>query len=218
MQWTVVVPLKPPTVGKSRLRTLGSDDAEHVALVLAFARDTLDAVLSCSQVGAVILVCDADTAASAIGGDNPIAGAERIRVVHDAPGIGLNGALRLGEQSARAARPQFGIAALSADLPALTAGALSQSLGWAHGHARSFVADRPGTGTTMLCASPGAALDPMFGVGSAAAHAQSGAVRLEADPRLRADVDTEDDLDAALRLGVGPATAGVPLVRLHGAR
>ena len=74
-----------------------------------------------------------------------------------------------------------------------------------------FVPDAAGTGTTMLTAAAGTALDPRFGERSCAAHAASGAVRLSpADAAgLRRDVDTEVDLWDALRLGVGPATAAV---------
>ena len=60
----------------------------------------------------------------------------------------------------------------------------------------------------MLLAAPaGVLLDPRFGGDSAAAHAASGAVALTgAWPSLRRDVDTADDLAAAVRLGVGPRT------------
>ena len=45
-------------------------------------------------------------------------------------------------------------------------------------HERAFVADADGTGTTLLAALPGVALDPRFGSGSAAAHELAGHVRL----------------------------------------
>ena len=48
---------------------------------------------------------------------------------------------------------------------------------------------------------------PLFGTRSAQRHRASGAVELRgAWPGLRRDVDTEDDLCAALALGVGPHT------------
>src|SRR2546422_7400003 len=52
----------------------------------------------------------------------------------------------------------------------------------------------------LLIAPPGADLDPRFGPGSAAAHLSSGA-RALAGPltSLRLDVDTTNDLEAALR-------------------
>ena len=75
----------------------------------------------------------------------------------------------------------------------------------------SFVIDQPGTGTTLLAAAPGVALDPRFGVGSALAHQASGAVSIELAgiESVRRDVDTAADLAHAVQLGVGPATADV---------
>ncbi|UOY01484.1 hypothetical protein [Blastococcus sp. PRF04-17] len=50
----------------------------------------------------------------------------------------------------------------------------------------------------------------MFGAGSAAAHLASGAAALAGDwPGLARDVDTEDDLRAAIALGAGPRTTAV---------
>jgi 2-phospho-L-lactate guanylyltransferase len=75
---------------------------------------------------------------------------------------------------------------------------------------RAAVADTGGTGTTMLLAPAGTALDPHFGPGSASAHAASGAHLLGGGwPGLRGDVDTVTDLGAAVRAGVGPATAAL---------
>jgi 2-phospho-L-lactate guanylyltransferase len=66
----------------------------------------------------------------------------------------------------------------------------------------------------LLTAAPLAALRPQFGPGSHAAHVGAGAVDLTAAlggcvTGLRRDVDTLQDLTAARRLGVGPATADV---------
>ncbi|MDN5790982.1 MAG: hypothetical protein L0H25_08955 [Micrococcales bacterium] len=68
--------------------------------------------------------------------------------------------------------------------------------------------DAAGTGTVLLChRSTPAAFEPRFGIGSAAAHEALGAHRLELDlPRLRTDVDDDDSLAAAERLGLGAAT------------
>jgi 2-phospho-L-lactate guanylyltransferase len=73
------------------------------------------------------------------------------------------------------------------------------------------VADAHGTGTTLLTAV-GTALLPAFGPGSAAAHLAGGAVPLAGDwPGLLRDVDTPDDLRAALALGAGPRTRALLL-------
>jgi 2-phospho-L-lactate guanylyltransferase len=227
MRWTTVVPLKPLRQGKSRLRRrelgagAGAEPAQeetgdrHEAMVLAFARDTLAAVAACEAVGAIVLVCDEPTARRVLDGFGCVAGL--VRVVPEERPAGLNAAIEAGEAAARAAHPDHGVAALSADLPALTPAALADALAAAAGQAgRAFVADRPGDGTTMLCAPPDEPLRPRFGPGSAAAHAASGAARIAAAAPLRTDVDTPGDLAAALELGVGPATAALRLVHLAG--
>ncbi|MGC4943245.1 2-phospho-L-lactate guanylyltransferase [Kribbella sp. DT2] len=130
-------------------------------------------------------------------------------VVPELPANGLNEALEHGAAVAAAEFPGARIAALSADLPALRPDELTAALAACVAD-RSFVIDQPGTGTTMLAAAPGVALDPRFGVGSALAHQASGAVPLDlAIPSVRRDVDTAADLADAVQLGVGPRTAEV---------
>jgi 2-phospho-L-lactate guanylyltransferase len=138
-------------------------------------------------------------------------------VVTDVPGEadalvqtrpGLNAALTEAAAHATRCWPEDGVAALVGDLPALRPDALSAALRDAAGHARAFVPDATGTGTTLLAARPGTPLDPAFGAESATRHAR-GAVSLAAEAGLRQDVDTAADLRAAARLGVGPATAAV---------
>lgn len=215
VRWSVILPLKPPQRGKSRLRGAGDDEAAHVSLVLAFAQDALAAALQCESVIGAVLVCDAETAAAVLhaGLDGPSAllprDRARVIVTAEAPGEGLNGAVRAGQAAARSRWPDAATAALLPDVPAVDAASLDRALLAAAAHPRSYVPDHDGGGTTMLCALPGIELRPMFGVGSAAAHAQSGAAELDADARLRLDVDTRADLAANLRLGVGPATAAV---------
>ncbi|MDP9408525.1 MAG: 2-phospho-L-lactate guanylyltransferase, partial [Actinomycetota bacterium] len=72
------------------------------------------------------------------------------------------------------------------------------------------------TGTVLLTAGPGVALEPTYGEGSLARHVALGAARLELDtPGLRRDVDTPADLAEAVGLGLGPATlALLPRLRL----
>ena len=91
--------------------------------------------------------------------------------------------------------------------PALRPGELSQALEAARLNSRSFVADRHGTGTAALFAF-GAPLDPRFGPHSAERHRDSGAVELGGPwPGLRCDIDTPEDLQEALRLGLGSASS-----------
>jgi len=196
--WAVVLPVKPPAAGKSRLRG-ALPGVPHEALALALALDTAGAALACPEVAEVIAVTDDPAAAAELA-------ALGARTVPDTPADGLNAAFAHGARAARAGN----IAALAADLPALAAGELAAALrAAATGPAvRRYAADAPGTGTVLLTAPPGVPLDPRFGAGSAAAHAASGAVPLDGRwPTLRRDVDTAADLTAAAALGLGPRTA-----------
>ncbi|MFF5179011.1 2-phospho-L-lactate guanylyltransferase [Micromonospora sp. NPDC000316] len=199
-RWAVVVPVKRLSAAKSRLRGALSG-VPHEELALALAADTLRAVLACPAVAEALVVTDDARVAA-------VARAAGARVLPDLPDAGLNAAFRHG-----AAHTSGGwVAGLTADLPALRPGELAGALLAAHNSdgVRRFVADAPGTGTVLLAAPPGIALDPRFGVGSAAAHAASGALPLSGDwPSLRRDVDTADDLTTAARLGLGPRTAAL---------
>ncbi|MGW3603600.1 MULTISPECIES: 2-phospho-L-lactate guanylyltransferase [unclassified Micromonospora] len=199
--WAVVVPVKRLTAAKSRLRGALSG-VPHEELALALAADTLRAVLACPAVAEVLVVTDDARVAVAA----RTAGA---RVRPDEPDAGLNAAFRHGA----AGVPAGWVAGLTADLPALRPAELAGALLAARaGRAgvRRFVPDAPGEGTVLLTAPPGIALDPRFGMGSAAAHTASGALPLNGDwPSLRRDVDTAADLAAAARLGLGPRTAAL---------
>ena len=98
------------------------------------------------------------------------------------------------------------VVALQGDLPALQSHELAEAIEAARRYPRSFAADRHGTGTSALFAFA-VPLDPRFGVDSAAAHRNSGAIELTGGwPGLRCDIDTPADLSAARQLGLGPAT------------
>jgi 2-phospho-L-lactate guanylyltransferase len=133
------------------------------------------------------------------------------RIVPDTPRAGLNAALAHGATAVRAARPGSRVAALNADLPALRPAELARVLRAAAEFPRAFLADAAQVGTTLLTAAPGQELRPEFGSGSRTRHRAGGAVelRLDAVHSVRQDVDTGDDLRAALALGVGPRTAAV---------
>ncbi|WP_052852017.1 2-phospho-L-lactate guanylyltransferase [Streptomyces avicenniae] len=199
--WSLIVPLKPLRLAKSRLADVAGD-AARPSLALAFAEDTVAAALACASVREVVVVTDDPLA----GGRLARAGA---RVVPDAPGLGLNAALAHGAAAVRAALPDAAVAALNADLPALRSAELLRVLRAASEQARSFLADAAGVGTTLLAATGGAELAPAFGGASRARHLASGAAELLLDgvPGVRRDVDTAADLRAALALGVGPRTA-----------
>ncbi|SDC63148.1 2-phospho-L-lactate guanylyltransferase [Actinokineospora iranica] len=195
----LVVPVKHLDRAKSRLRgAVGGGPACHRDLVLAVVLDTVAAALAAPGVRRLLVVCEDERVAGALA---PTA-AECV----DERGLaGLNAALRFGAATLRARDPRSVVGALQADLPALTPAALAAAVAEADGR-RAFVADRPGTGTTLLLSAPGGPLAPRFGLGSANAHAHS-AIRVGDDlPRLRCDVDTPEDLAHARSLGVGANT------------
>ncbi|MEV4499020.1 2-phospho-L-lactate guanylyltransferase [Micromonospora arborensis] len=200
-RWAVVVPVKHLAAAKSRLRG-ALPGVPHEELALALAADTLRAVLACPAVAEALVVTDDARVAAA-------ARAAGARVLPDGPDAGLNAAFRHGATGTSAGW----VAGLTADLPALRPTELAGALLAAQNGrpaVRRFVPDAPGSGTTLLTAPPGVPLDPRFGVGSAVAHAASGALPLSGDwPSLRRDVDTPADLTAAARLGLGPRTAAL---------
>lgn len=200
-RWCLVVPVKRLAFAKTRLAAVAG--RHRTDLALAFALDTVEAALGCDLVRAVVAVTDEPDAATALAGLGAL-------VVGDEPDAGLNPALVHGAAVARAAHPDCGVGALSADLPALRLGELSSALLEAAGHNVSFVPDAAGDGTTLLLAREGAAFEPQFGAGSARLHAGAGALELAGDlPSLRRDVDTEDDLAVAAALGLGPRSRAV---------
>ncbi|MEU6069847.1 MULTISPECIES: 2-phospho-L-lactate guanylyltransferase [Streptomyces] len=203
MQWTLVIPLKPLARAKSRLSDTAADGVRP-GLALAFAQDTVAAALACPQVGDVAVVTDDELAGRTLA-------ALGARVVPDEPGGGLNAALAHGAGVVRSSRPGTPVAALNADLPALRPAELSRVLAAAAEFPRAFLADAAAIGTTLLAAAPDRELHPAFGTDSRARHRASGAVelRLDAVDSVRQDVDTGEDLRAALALGVGPHTAAV---------
>lgn len=203
--WTVILPLKGGPSAKSRLG--GGPD-----LARAIAEDCLDAVLACPAVRCTLVVtADLETAAQArTAGAQPVA--------ESIPGAGLVAAVQDGVAAAgRRAGP---VAVLLGDLPALRPGDLTAGLAAAQATLDACprapmvaLPDADGTGTVLLGARRTADLDPAFGPGSMAEHLVRGAVAVHLDaPRLRRDVDTPDDLCAALALGVGPRTAALATI------
>jgi 2-phospho-L-lactate guanylyltransferase len=191
--FAVLVPVKDGAGAKTRLGVAG--DAQRAMLMAAFARDAVTAALGCRH-AEVFLV-----------GDGTALDGIEVSVLPDEGEGDLNRAL--ARAAVRVAAPDRGVAVLLADLPCLRTTDLDQALGEAiRLGGRAFVADADGTGTTLLAAAPGIGLDPHFGVGSAAAHRESGATAIGARlESLRLDVDTTADLAAALRFGVGGHTA-----------
>jgi len=129
---------------------------------------------------------------------------------------GLNNAIADGLRYAQESWPEYGQAVLLGDLPALTSEDLEDTLAAAEELPLAVVPDASGSGTVMITAQPGVPLLPAFGVGSARRHRDLGHRPLRAPERLRRDVDTPEDLQAAIRLGVGRHTAAaLGLARAH---
>lgn len=191
--FTLLVPVKDGRGAKTRLGV--DSDGQRRTLMAAFARDAVTAARSCDLVEVVVV------------GDPSIGADLGIAVLPDEGEGDLNRALTRAADRAR--RDDRGLAVMLADLPCLRTADLGTALRAAAAYdGRTFVADAAGTGTTLLIAPPGTDLDPRFGLGSATAHQQSGATALVEDlASLRLDVDTTDDLMAALRFGVGVHTA-----------
>ncbi|WP_128380915.1 2-phospho-L-lactate guanylyltransferase [Streptomyces cavernae] len=203
MQWTLVIPLKALARAKSRLSDTAAD-ALRPGLALAFAQDTVAAAVDCPAVRDVAVVTG-DTLA---GRELAALGAH---IVADEPGGGMNAALTHAAAVVRVPRPESAVAALNADLPALRPMELARVLDAAAEFPRAFLPDAAGIGTTLLTCAPGRQLLPAFGTDSRARHRASGAVELAVPSvdSVRQDVDTGNDLRAALALGVGPRTAAV---------
>lgn len=193
VRWTVVIPVKRLDLAKSRLRP---DIANVPDLALAFALDTVAAAMAAANVAQVIVVTSDQRVRSAV----EALGATAV----DDPGAGLNAAIDAGISAASGC-----IAVLTGDLPALRSADLQAALALAESVDRALVADHSGEGTTMIAAMNASLLHPQFGSSSRALHERSGHTPLDiaVESPLRWDVDTPDDLAAALGFGVGPATA-----------
>ena len=195
--YVVLVPVKPPAIGKSRLA--GLPDEERRSLAAAFALDTVTACQAASSVAALLAVTD-DASFSrelaAIGCES----------IPDGVAGDLNGTLRLTASEARRRWPHLTPVALCADLPALQPQELDAALDGVQTDEAAYVADADGHGTTLYTAAYDA-FEPQFGNGSAAAHRSGGARAVGGElAGLRRDVDDLEDLQAALALGVGPRT------------
>jgi 2-phospho-L-lactate guanylyltransferase len=198
-RYAVLVPVKPPAVGKSRLAGLDGG-ASRRRLAESFAQDTVLACLRADAVHQVLVVTDDaefSFVLSALG----------CTAIPDGVSGDLNATLRQAAAEARRRWPDLVPVAICADLPALRAEDLDEVLGGLSTADPSFVPDAAGVGTTLYV-SDHDGFDPRFGPASRAAHLAAGARELsEAPASVRRDVDDPDDLALAVALGVGPSTA-----------
>jgi 2-phospho-L-lactate/phosphoenolpyruvate guanylyltransferase len=205
VEYTALIPAKPPHVGKQRL--VGMPPAFRSALATAFALDTIAAVHSCPVVREAWLVCS-----------DPALGAAAARlgvptVADPEPASGdFNEVLRTVVAGLRLAGAAA-VVVVPADLPALTPADLEEVLRPWDGVRPAFVEDAKGGGTTLYVARA-RDFDPHYGPGSREAHLVAGASELPVWlGSVQRDVDDAGDLDAAIALGVGKQTRTV-LARL----
>lgn len=200
---TVVVPVKPWRLAKSRL---GLGAQAQAALARAFALDVLTAISTSANVGRLVVV----TAEIELSGAARRLGAV---VLRDRPMLspeGLNAAIQIGCHWAIARQPEAALMVVPADLPALTATVVDHTIDLLRPYERAYVPDATGSGTTFSWAARPELLCPRYGRGSATKHSAAGSHPVsEADPRARWDVDTDADLIEARHLGVGAHTAAV---------
>lgn len=190
------MPLKSSVRGKSRIEV---DPAVRRELALAMAADTVTAAAAADGVRAVLIVVDDPEDAQFL------LQIPRVRMVRTYAAE-LNRAIRdgleavPGDLGASESRDRDGIptpvAVLPGDLPSLLPTELSTALRAVAGHRRAVVADRQGTGTTLLTASAVPWLHPNYGAGSFGRHLADGAVHLDLPEGsgLRRDVDQIADL------------------------
>lgn len=196
--WVCLVPVKPPSVGKSRLALPAEARRE---LATAFALDTVTAARLASRVDVVLAVTDDARFADRLA----MVGCQ---VVPDGVGGDLNGSLVQAAAEARRRWPGLRPVALCADLPSLRPTDLDEALTAAGDVAgASYVADADGAGTTLYAASYDG-FAPRFGRDSSQAHTTAGARALGGDlVSLRRDVDTAADVRTAAALGLGAHSA-----------
>lgn len=189
-EWTIIVPVKPPAVGKSRLRAR-ADAAAAIAL------DTIEAAAAVASV--LVVGSDPELAreAEAIPG---------VQAVLEGESRGIAAAIASGLEAAEAGT---NVAVLLGDLPALRPEELEAALSAALAVPRAFVPDAEGTGTTLVTARAGTPLQTAFGRDSAARHEALGLLRLDVpvESGLRRDVDEPQHLGEAQRLGLGRRSA-----------
>jgi len=192
--FAALMPVKLATHGKSRLAALGDPAREQ--LVLAFALDTISALLEAPSVALVAVVTDDIEVALACRD----LGAEAIPDGGDE----LNDSLVQAAAEVSRRHPDLCLMAVVGDLPTLDPVSVEEASAAFDGEPMAFVPDAAGHGTTAYLAASYSDFSPRFGSGSAEAHRSSGAHELDlpGDCPLREDVDTPEELERARgRLG-----------------
>jgi 2-phospho-L-lactate guanylyltransferase len=199
-KFTAIIPVKPSSLAKSRIDLPAHNRS---LLARAFASDVLTAVGSSDLIDAILIITARDDLAEQARRHHAVILRDRPLLARD----GLNSAIGIGGHWASSRREKNPVVVVPSDLPCLTSALLDETLRLMRGDGSAFVPDRSGSGTTLLSASTPRLLLPSYGPGSRRRHAQLGATCVDdVVPHARHDVDTLDDLAAALPLGVGQQT------------
>lgn len=200
---TVVVPVKPWGLAKSRLRVA---PAVRERLARGFALDVLEVLVNTPGVDHLVVVTTQIEMRS-------LAQRHGAMVLSDPSTMstdGLNGAVLRARNWLIARRPSSPVVVVPSDLPSLTVPVLSSALELLSEHERAFIPDAAGIGTTLLSAAAADDLRPSYGRHSARRHTLDGSRPVpEVDVRLRQDVDTMHDLARAALLGLVSHTSEV---------
>lgn len=201
----VVLLARAPRGAKSRLSDVLDDDA-RTRLALAMVEDTVACACG-AGVGRVVVA----TESAIVSGVAARHGAETLAV----PARGTREAAAAALASAAAERSRCAVV-LPADLPTLGPDDVRALCAAAETAAVVVAPDRHRRGTNALALTPPLAIAPLFGAGSFSAHRRAACraglrFRTVVRPGLALDVDTPDDLRAALAAShaLGPRTATV---------
>lgn len=195
------MPLKASDRGKSRIEV---DPSLRRQLVLAMALDTVAAAVAAEGVREVVVVVDEPADADQL---TRFSGVRVVRTHASELNQAIVDGARALVGDADDPRRSGPVAVLPGDLPSLLPDELAVALSAAATHPLAVVADKQGTGTTLLAAAAVSLLHPRYGSGSLGRHLADGAVRLDlpVDSGLRRDVDHLADLPDV----TGPRTVSV---------
>lgn len=179
--WSVFLPLKDLSTGKSRLNV--PLEADRIALIKAMACDLIDALLTVKNVASITIV-----------GVNHLelgvrADARLSSYIPEAiSGINSDLSHAIGNSKM--------IAAILPDLPAVTSKEIALALELAEGHIQSYIPDFTDIGTTAYFSTDREHFSPQFGENSARSHSMNGADQLSHPTfwGIRRDCDDLDDL------------------------
>lgn len=179
------MPLRQGPEPKSRLAARLSAE-QRIALSQRMAKTVLHALDGCVEVSRMILLSPHEPALDYAG------------EWHRDKGRGLNEELT----ALRADLAGAAMLVAHGDLPLVGSDDISALIAGAAQHGHGLAADRHGAGTNGVAIAAGQPFDFSFGEGSLARHLASARTALVLHrPGLAIDVDTPDDLDAAIAAG-----------------